>query len=39
MIPKVEVTTYGQLLKQLVFLIINHVGNALRNYDEDFPSV
>ena len=37
MIPKGRVTTYGAIAKAVGFPNHSrHVGNALRNYDEDF---
>ena len=39
MIPKGRVTTYGAIAKAVGFPNHSrHVGNALRNYDEDFPA-
>ena len=39
MIPIGRVTTYGAIAKAVGFPNHSrHVGNALRNYDEDFPA-
>ena len=39
MIPKGRVTSYGAIAKAVGFPNYSrHVGNALRNYDEDFPA-
>ncbi len=39
MIPIGRVTTYGAIAKAVGFPNYSrHVGNALRNYDEDFPA-
>jgi len=39
MIPKGRVTSYGAIAKAVGYpKHARHVGNALRNYDEDFPA-
>lgn|SRR5690606_18212255 len=39
MIPEGRVTTYGAIAKAVGYPNhARHVGNALRNYDEDFPA-
>ncbi len=39
MIPKGRVTSYGAIAKAVGYpKHSRHVGNALRNYDEDFPA-
>ncbi|QOW11382.1 cysteine methyltransferase [Kaistella flava (ex Peng et al. 2021)] len=39
MIPKGRVTSYGAIAKAVGYPNhARHVGNALRNYDEDFPA-
>ena len=39
MIPKGRVTSYGAIAKAVGYPNHSrHVGNALRNYDEDFPA-